>query len=137
MPHTSGTTWSTRFWMIKLNTGSTPLLPASDPSRTVTWRINSQPVNALLNDDNDECNKNLKHLLTGRKAMEVLIHSVGNYPNLLPEKHIYTTITSPYLSSRKNNKVINITLYKNQNKHYHIIYIQNWHSSEPTNLYSY
>ena len=49
-------------------------------------------------------------------------------------KLIHTSITSQYLSSRKNNKVTPYPMtFIYQNKHYHVICIQNWHSSGPTN----
>ena len=65
-------------------------------------------------------------------------------PDITPEecrenlKHIHTIITSQYLSFRKNNKVTNTTPYDihHQNKHYHVICVQNWHSSAPTNHHS-
>ena len=46
----------------------------------------------------------------------------------------HTNITSQYLSSIKNNIVTYTTPYDiHQNKHYHVIYIQNWYNSKPTN----
>ena len=48
-------------------------------------------------------------------------------------KRFHTTITSQYLSFRKNNKFTNTTPYNihfiHQNKHYHVICVQNWHNS--------
>ena len=71
-----------------------------------------------------------------------LTNIIVTKPEITPEefrenlKHIDTTITSQYLISIKNNKVIHTTPYDmciHQNKHYHVICVQNWHSSEPTN----
>ena len=48
-------------------------------------------------------------------------------------KHIHTTITSQYLSSRKKNKVTNIT--PNDIHSSEQTLPQYWHNSEPTNHY--
>ena len=56
-------------------------------------------------------------------------------------KHIHTTITSQYHNLRKNNKGKlsnpHLMIFIHQNKHYHVIYVQNWHSLEQTNHHSY
>ena len=62
-------------------------------------------------------------------------------PDITPEKcrenlkHVHTTITSQYLSSRKTTKLLtpHPMIFIHQNKHYYAICIQNWHSSKPTN----
>ena len=50
-------------------------------------------------------------------------------------KHIHITITSQYLSCRKTTKLLtpHPMTFIHQNKHYHVMCVQNWHSSEPTN----
>ena len=53
-------------------------------------------------------------------------------------KHIHTTITSQYLNSRKTTNLLtpHPMTFIYRNKHYHVICVQNWHSSKPTNHHS-
>ena len=65
-------------------------------------------------------------------------------PDITPQecrenfKQIHTAITSQYLSSTKTIKLLRThhMTFIYQNKHYHVIYEKNWHSSEPTNHHS-
>ena len=88
-----------------------------------------------------ESPKNIKAtIFHNNEHIDIIISELGITPEECREnfKHIHTTITSQYLSSRKNNKVTNTTPYDiHQNKHYHVICVRNWHSSVPTNHHSF
>ena len=71
------------------------------------------------------------------EQITIIISKSDITPEECREKlHIHTTITSQYLSSKKTILTPHSIIFIYQNKHYYIICVQNWHSSESTNHHS-
>ena len=115
---------------LKLNATQLKQLTQTQTYPLLDQNVYSDPprnMKATISYNNEDTNMIISKLdITSEKCTENL-------------KHIHTTITSQYLSSKNNKKVTNqhlIITFIQQNKNYHVTCVQNWHSSEQTNHHS-